>query len=217
MARTTGAKCKLCRREGVKLFLKGSRCVSTKCPFSSTESRRLPSKPGAAFRQRRKRMTEYGRRLREKQKLKRFYGVLERQFRRYFKEATRLKGNAGENLLLFFERRLDNVICLSGIAASRSQARQLIRHGFIFKNDKRLDIPSYLVKQGEEFELRLKDKGFEELMKENLLLAKQQESPNWIDLSGSGKGRKVKILSLPTREYVSAQVNEQLIIEISSR
>ena len=218
MSRLTGPKCKLCRAEGIRLYLKGSRCESAKCPFSRSDGhRRLPAKPGAVFGQRRRRQTEYGRQLREKQKLKRFYGCMERQFQNCYRKASRLKGNVGVNMLVLFERRLDNALCLSGIASSRSQARQFINHGFVYVNDHCVDIPSYVVREGEEFQLHAKGKGLQEQIKENLLLAKNRETPGWIDLSGVEDGLKFKITATPTREQVSAPVNEQLVIELCSR
>ncbi len=214
MARNIGPKCKLCRQEGVRLFLKGTRCESPKCPF--TDSQRRPLKPGQGPGQRRGRPTEYGRQLREKQKLKRFYGVLEQQFRRFYEKATRMKGNAGANLLILLESRLDNVICCSGVASSRAQARQYINHGFVFKNGKRVDISSYMVREGDEFTIKVTDKTTEHI-KDNLLLAKNRQMPEWIDMSKFESEKKIRILALPTREQVSAPVNEQLVVELCSK
>jgi small subunit ribosomal protein S4 len=174
-------------------------------------------KPGASLSQRRSRPTEYGRQLREKQKLKRFYGVWEAQFMRIFKKATSMKGNAGANLLILLERRLDNTVCLSGIASSRSQARQFINHGMLFKNGKRLDVASSLVKPGDEFEIRCSDKTKEQI-KENLQFAgSSREKPEWIDMSSFEKDSKFRITVLPTREQISAPVNEQLVVELCSK
>ncbi len=219
MARNTGPKCKQCRAEGLRLYLKGTRCESSKCPFSGSEGqrRRMPSKPGAKMGGRRRRQTEYGRQLREKQKLKRFYGVFERQFRHYYSQATRLKGNAGVNLLVLFERRLDNALCVAGVAASRAQARQFINHGFVYRQDKRVDIASYQVAQGEEFVLKTDSKGMQEMIKDNLLLAKNREPATWLDTTNVEQGSRFKVISLPVRDQVSASVNEQLIVELCSK
>lgn len=217
MVRLIGPKCKICRAEGEKLFLKGVRCESNKCPFNQGGRSAVPPRPGAQFGRRRRRMTEYARQLREKQKLKRFYGTMERQFRRYYKKAAQLKGNVGVNLLTLLERRLDNVVFLSGMAASRAQARQYIRHGFVYLNGHRIDIPSYTVNEGEEFRMDPKKEGLKKQVQENLLLAKNRETPTWIDAGNVAKEYKLRISALPTREQVSVPVEEQLVIELCSK
>ena len=150
MARNTGPSCRMCRREGAKLFLKGSRCVSDKCAFSRRES--APGQHGDM----RKKESNYGVQLREKQKVKRIYGMLERQFKHFFREAERAKGVTGLTLLQLLERRLDNVIFRMNLATSRSEARELVQHGFVYVNNKRVDIPSYTVKLGDEITLKTK-------------------------------------------------------------
>lgn len=218
MVRLIGPKCRICRAEGEKLFLKGARCESSKCPFNQGRgSNFIPSRPGAQFGRRRRRMTEYARQLREKQKLKRFYGTMERQFRRYYKKAAQIKGNVGVNLLTLLERRLDNVLYLSGLAASRAQARQYIRHGFLFSEGKRVTIPSYTVRQGEEFKMNLKTDGLKKQVGENLLLAKNRETPSWIDAGTVEKEHSFRVAGLPAREQISVAVEEQLVIELCSK
>ena len=152
-----------------------------------------------------------------KQKLKRFYGAMERQFRRYFKKASQQKGNVGFNLLTLLERRLDNAVYLSGIASSRAQARQYIRHGFICSDGHRVDIPSYTVSQGQEFQIKTKKDGLKKQVEENLLLAKSRETPGWIDTSKVEKEHTFRISDLPTREQISVPVEEQLVIELCSK
>ncbi|MFH1706436.1 MAG: 30S ribosomal protein S4 [Planctomycetota bacterium] len=219
MGRTIGPKCKLCRAEGQRLFLRGARCESVKCPFNASEGprRRTPSKPGAKMTQRRRRPTEYGRQLREKQKLKRFYGVYERQFRHFYDRANRMQGNTGVNLLVLLECRLDNVVFLSGLASSRSQARQFVNHGFIFKDGKRVDIPSYIVDAGDEFQFKGAKETLVAVLKENMAQGKSRELPAWLDLSAVASELKFKVKSRPLREAVSAPVNERLIVELCSK
>jgi len=208
MGRYTGPKCRLCRREGMKLFLKGIRCESEKCAIA-----RRDYPPGnVSFR--RGKVSSFGEGLREKQKVKRFYGVMEEQFRRYFAEASRSKGNTGETLMTLFERRLDNVVFKLGWAASRGEARQLITHGHINVNGRRVNVPSYLVEVGLEIKVRPRDKS-QKRVRARLDETKGRQCPSWIaaeveNLSG-------KIVGKPTRDDVSIPVQEQLIIELLSK
>ncbi len=208
MARYTGNKCKLCRREGMKLFLKGQRCFTDKCALARRDY------PPGVHAQKRSKVTDYGVRLREKQKLKRIYGVLERQFRLYFKEAERLKGNTGENLLMLLERRLDNVVLSSGFALSRNHARQLINHGHFTVNDRRVDISSFQVRPGDVVKPASKDKT-KKIVGEAVEVNKSQPVPAW--LSVSGDAMEAKINGIPRREDVPHPIQEQLIIELCSK
>lgn len=206
MARYTGPDCRLCRREGIKLFLKGTKCFSNKCPFE-----RRKSAPGQHGRAQRK-LTEYGLRLREKQKLKRIYGVLERQFRRYFEEASKGKGVTGERLLQILETRLDNVVYRLGWALSRAQARQLVLHRKILVNGRKVNIPSYNVKVGDVIEVAEKDLI---PVQEALETFSNKHVPSWLEVDNENlKGR---ILRLPTREEIDVPVQEQLVVEFYSR
>jgi len=214
MARYTGPVCKLCRREGEKLFLKGDRCVSPKCPFE--RDRGYP--PGdhgrlSQFR-RRRRTSDYSRQLREKQKVRRIYGVLERQFRRYFREAERRPGLTGENLLIVLESRLDNVVYRLGFADSRAQARQLVQHGHFVVNGHRTNIPSYLVRPQDRIVVRdgsRKRVYFTDRAK----LLDEGSVPHWLSLDSNTM--ESRVLQLPTREDIAASLNEQLIVEYYSR
>ncbi len=210
MARNLGPKCKLCRREGTKLFLKGSRCDTARCAF---ERRDYP--PGAQTWRRRK-ITPYGLRLREKQKVKRYYGLLERQFRVVFHRAERAKGNTGDNLLLALERRLDNVLVALGFAASHSSARQLVRHGHIRVNGRRITTPSKAVDPGDEITTvdRPKSKA---LVAAGLSVAKGRSVPSWLELVAVEPLPTAKVTRPPTREDVSVPVDVQLIIELLSK
>ncbi|MEN2983946.1 MAG: 30S ribosomal protein S4 [Dictyoglomaceae bacterium] len=206
MAKYTGPDCRLCRREGIKLFLKGTKCFSNKCPFE-----RRKSAPGQHGRAQRK-LTEYGLRLREKQKLKRIYGVLERQFRRYFEEASKGKGVTGERLLQILETRLDNVVYRLGWALSRAQARQLVLHRKILVNGRKVNIPSYNVKVGDVIEVAEKDLI---PVQEALETFSNKHVPSWLEVDNENlKGR---ILRLPTREEIDVPVQEQLVVEFYSR
>ncbi|MCD6555067.1 MAG: 30S ribosomal protein S4 [Chloroflexi bacterium] len=212
MARYLGPVCKLCRREGEKLFLKGERCLSAKCAL---ERRAYP--PGMHGREsqfRRGRASEYSLQLREKQKVRRIYGVLERQFRRYYKEALRRKGLTGENLLIILESRLDNVVYRLGFASSRAQARQLVQHGHFYLNGRRATIPSMLLKPGDEISVRPQSrqlKYFKDLAK----VLDEKDVPNWLSLDTTNLlGR---VLNLPTREEIAPSINEHLIVEYYSR
>jgi small subunit ribosomal protein S4 len=207
MARITGKVCKLCRREGMKLFLKGQRCFSEKCGIN-----RRDYPPGMHTRPRK--TTDYYVQLREKQKAKRIYGVLERQFQRYFETASRQRGNTGENLLVLMERRLDNVVLSMGLSLSRFDARQMIAHGHVFVNGNRMDIPSYLVKPGDEVSLTSREK-LRKKAQEAVEINKGQAVPAWLEVFPTDlKGR---IVTLPKREDVPHPINEQLIVELCSR
>jgi len=208
MARYVGPQCRLCRREGEKLFLKGIRCDTAKCAITK---RKYP--PGQ-FTWGRGKLSKFGIQFREKQKMKRFYGILERQFRNYFRKAERQKGNTGENLLAMLERRLDNVVCLVSFAASRKSARQLIRHGHITVNSRKVDIASYLVKVGDV----IKPKDIEtnvNIVKANIESLKGRNLPAWIELKADVP--EAVITQLPAREDISASVQEQLIVELCSK
>lgn len=208
MARYTGPLCRLCRREGMKLFLKGTRCYTEKCAF---ERRKYP--PGQHGHNRGK-LSDYGLQLREKQKVKRIYGVLERQFKNYFERATKMKGVTGENLLKLLERRLDNVVYRMGFAVNRRQARQLVRHGFFLVNGRKVDIPSYLVKPGDIIEVIPKGKELE-VIKESLALAEQRGFPEWVEVNIEEK--KGKFVRVPERQEIQIPVQEQLIVEFYSK
>lgn len=208
MARNNGPKCKLCRREGMKLYLKGPRCDSPKC---SLEKRNFP--PGE-HNWRRAKYSEYGVRLREKQKLKRIFGTQERQFKRYFGLAERGKGDTSANLLQLMERRLDNVVQRLGFALSRIHARQMIVHGFIDVNGKRLNKPSYLVKIGDEIQPHSKDKCFKKI-RENLEINKGFTIPPWLELDPQIP--RGKITRFPARDEFPYDIQEQLIVELCSK
>ena len=208
MARYTGPVCRLCRREGMKLFLKGERCYTEKCAI---EKRNMP--PGQHGRRRASKMQGYGVQLREKQKVKRTYGVLEDQFRRYFEMADRTRGITGETLLQLLERRLDNAVYRMGFATSRAQGRQLVRHGHFLVNGKKVDIPSYSLKAGDVVTVR-------QTSKENASIlhavgeVKGRGIPDWIALEGE---LGAKVASLPTRAQINLPVQEQLIVELYSK
>jgi len=206
MARYIDPKCRLCRREGTKLFLKGERCFSPKCPLE----RKGAVPPGGYGQRRKSRPSEYGEQLREKQKTKRTYGVLEKQFRHYFKKAFKKRGVTGEVLLQFLESRLDNVIYRLGFVPSRSLARQLISHGHILVDGKKVDIPSYQVKPEQIVSLTPKAVKME-LVKKSL--AEKKKVPSWLQK----KAAVGKIIRLPKREEIDADINEHLIVEYYSR
>jgi small subunit ribosomal protein S4 len=209
MARYSGPVCRLCRREGMKLFLKGERCYTEKCAI---EKRNFV--PGQHGKTRKQKIVGYGVQLREKQKVKRIYGVLEDQFRRYFETADRQRGITGETLLQLLERRLDNVIYRLGLATSRPQARQLVRHGHFTVNGKKVDIPSYSVRAGDTVAVRassLKTPAIAHAIEE----VKGRGIPGWLTFdAGDQVGR---IMSLPTREQINLPVQEQLIVELYSK
>lgn len=206
MVKYIGPKCKLCRREGTKLFLKGERCYSPKCPIERKGA--LP--PGQHGQKRRKRLSDYGIQLREKQKAKRIYGVSEKTFKNYYQKAARSKEDTGKRLLQLLETRLDNVFFKGGLADSRSIARQLISHGFCLVDGKKVNIPSYQVKPGQV--ITVKSKGLElELVKKSL--AQKKSIPPWL----KRKAAVIKMERLPEREEMEANIDEQLIIEFYSR
>jgi small subunit ribosomal protein S4 len=208
MARYTGAVCRLCRRQGEKLFLKGPRCSSPKCAVAKRAS------PPGQHAQTRQKISNYGLQLREKQKLKRMYGIMEKQFRRYFKIASKSKGVTGKVLLQLLERRMDNVVFRMGIAVSRAQARQIVRHNFIYVNSKRVNIPSFLVDKDDIIELRTKEKPLPKF-KENLELSKDRSVPKWLEFDP--KTLKVKVLRLPEKEDIPGTIQEQLVVELYSK
>ena len=210
MAKYTGPVCRLCRREGAKLYLKSDRCYSDKCSFSSRSF--APGQHGAN--QARKKVSEYGIQLREKQKVRRVYGILERQFRGYFEKAERQKGITGENLLVLLERRLDNVVFRLGMAGSRIQARQLVRHGHFDVNGRRVNIPSFLVKAGDVISIREKSRK-SPLFQDIAEGMTRKHSPAWAEITAADLSGKV--LRYPTREEIDIPVEEHLIVELYSR
>lgn len=208
MAKYIGPKCRLCRREGEKLFLKGEKCFGSKCAI---ESRAFP--PGQHG-QRRTRLSDYATQLREKQKVRRVYGVLESQFRLYYKEADRRKGSTGENLLQLLEGRLDNVVYRMGFATSRSEARQLVRHNTVTVNGKKVNIPTYQVKPSDM--VAVSEKGRSQLRIQAALdMAQQRGFPDWIDVDVSKMQGVFK--SKPERSDLPAEINEHLIVELYSK
>ena len=209
MGRYIGPVCRLCRREGVKLYLKGERCYSPKCAME-----RRPYPPGQHGQKRARRPSDYAVRLREKQKLRRIYGISERQFRNLFEEASKKKGVTGSVFLGLLESRLDNVVYRLGFAVSRRQARQLVRHGHITVNGRRVDLPSYRVRPGDEIAVAEKSRSLE-LIRQNLEAMKGRKVGPWLSLDV--EGMKGKFLRLPDREDLALPVNEQLVIEFYSR
>ena len=208
MARYTGSVCRFCRRENQKLFLKGDRCFTEKCSF---ERRAYP--PGQHG-QGRIKFSEYGLQLREKQKVRRMYGLLEKQFRNLFAKADRLRGITGENFLGMLERRLDNVVYRAGFANSRSEARQLVRHGHFIVNGKRIDIPSLQVSKGDVVAIREKSHNLTQV-KAAMEAAKRREIPQWLEVSPSAFTATVR--DLPARDDVTAPIEERLIVELYSK
>ena len=208
MARYTASVCRLCRREGMKLFLKGDRCFKDKCAI---ERRNYP--PGQHGR-RRSKLLGYGIQLREKQKVKRIYGLLERPFRLTFQRAERRKGITGANLLQELERRLDNVVYSLGFAASRAQARQLVRHGHVTVSGKKVTIPSYRVSKGHVIAIKDQSRSHEQI-KASVETARARGVPNWLDLSPETFSGTV--LELPSREDIKLPIQEQLIVELYSK
>lgn len=209
MARYIGPVCKLCRREGEKLFLKGNKCLGPKCIL---EKRNFP--PGRGRGQRYRKLSDYGLRLREKQKLRRMYGLLERQFRSYFRIAEKKKGITGEVLLQLLERRLDNIVFRLGFATSRREARQLVRHGHFQINGKKVNIPSYLIKAGDTIQLKEKGKKLVRI-KEVMELTKEREMPSWLELDR--KSLTGTVSKIPSREEIAVPIQEKLIVELLSR
>lgn len=209
MARYRGPDCKLCRADGVKLFLKGKKCLSAKCPINK---RNYP--PGQHGQRRTGKQSDYAMQLREKQKCKRSYGVLERQFRRYFFEADRMRGITGENLLHLLERRLDNVIFRLGFASSRSQARQLVRHNHIQVNGKRVNIPSYLVRIGELIQIKEASRQLPAVI-ESMQLRRSMGTYTWLERDDNAFTGK--ILRMPNVSEIALPVQEQFIVELYSK
>ena len=208
MARYTGPNCKMCRREGCKLYLKGERCTNGKCAFDHRST--APGQHGAA----RKKVGEYGKQLREKQKARRYYGVLEGQFKHYYELAEKMEGIVGENLLILLERRLDNVVYRMGMAASRKEARQLVLHSHFTLNGKKVATPSILVKAGDVVAVKESSRGSAKFK----ALAEALESktaPKWLDVDKTALTGKV--VSLPAREDIDFDFNEQLIVELYSK
>ncbi len=202
------AKCKLCRREGGKLFLKGDKCYGDKCPYN-----KRPTPPGKAPSAMRKKVSEYGLQLREKQKTKRIYGVQEGQFHHYYELADRMKGITGENMLQLLERRLDNVIYRMGVGVSRTQARQLVNHAHFTVNGKTVTVPSYSVKPGDVIavkETRKNNKFFEQIK-----TMKVGTMPKWLEFDP--EKLEGKILAMPTREDIDSQISEHMIVELYSK
>lgn len=206
MARHTGPKCRLCRREGVKLYLKGTRCHTAKCPIEGR-----PKPPGMHWR--RRRPTEYGIRLREKQKCKRYYGVLEKQFRRYFDMAQKMAGNTGDNLLCLLERRLDNVLTICGLALSRPQARQLVAHRHVQVNGGTVNVSNYLVEEGDVIRPEPDDAILEAVRARREQTGHPQ--PGWCEVNDADL--TIRVVRMPVREDVTAQVEEGLVVEFCAR
>ncbi len=208
MARYTGPACKLCRREGKKLYLKGERCTSGKCALERRNT--APGQHGAA----KKKMGEYGMQLREKQATRRYYGVLERQFKNYYEEADRKEGMTGENLLILLERRLDNVVYRMGLAESHKEARQLVLHAHFTLNGKKVNVPSILVKPGDVIAVKEASRSSTKFK----ALAEALESkvaPKWLDVDKTNL--QAKVVSFPAREDIDFEFNEQLIVELYSK
>jgi len=209
MGRYTDAVCRLCRRQGEKLFLKGPRCSGPKCTLV-----KRAFAPGQHGQARRVKLSNYGVQLREKQKVKRMYGVLEKQFRKYFKIAAKTKGVTGKVLLQLLERRLDNVVFRLGLATSHASARQIVRHNFISVNSKRVNIPSYLISAGDTIEVKTKDKA-KQSVRNNMELSKDRTIPKWLEFNALEL--KGNVLRLPEKEDISATIQEQLIVELYSK
>jgi small subunit ribosomal protein S4 len=207
MARYTGPVCRLCRRERMKLYLKGTKCDSMKCPIE-----RRPYPPGDHGRSRRQQGSEYLTQLREKQKARRIYGLMEKQFANLYKEATRQQGVTGENLLRLLETRLDNVAYRAGWGSSRSQARQFVRHGHVRVNDKRVTIPSFQVRKGDVVELR--DKAKNMIVIRHNIDTLDRLTPPWLEKDGDSKAT---VRDLPLREHIDVPVRESLIVELYSK
>ncbi len=209
MATYREAKCRLCRREGGKLFLKGDKCYNGKCPFE-----KRPMAPGAhGLASARKKVSEYGKQLREKQKTKRIYGVQEGQFRACYEKADRMKGITGENMLSLLERRLDNVIYRMGVGVSRAQSRQLVNHGHFLVNGKKVNIPSYIVKVGDV--ITVKEGKDSNKYFEALKSTKGANTPKWLEFDV--EKLQGKILALPQREDIDSQIAEHMIVELYSK
>ena len=209
MARYRGPVCRLCRRENLKLFLKGDRCYGDKCAFD-----RRPYPPGQHGQRRGGKISDYRLQLREKQKVKRIYGVLEGQFRRYYELAAKRKGITGVNLLIILESRLDNLVYRAGFAGSRAQARQLVRHGHILLNGRKVNIPSCLLKPGDVIEVRNKSRELK-VIKDSMETVVRRGIPSWIEVDK--ENFKATLKDLPKREDITIPVQEQLIVELYSK
>ena len=209
MARNIGAACRRCRRENLKLYLKGDRCYSDKCSFE-----RRAFGPGQHGQARFKKQSDYAMQLREKQKVKSMYGMLESQFRLFFEKAEKQKGVTGENLLVMLERRLDNTVFRIGFASSRNQARQLVRHNHILVNGKKVNIPSFLVSVGDVISLKEKSRA-NALINENFEAVVRRGMPSWIELDKDNY--KATMKALPNREEVTMPIQERLIVELYSK
>lgn len=212
MARHHGPVCRLCRREGAKLFLKGDKCYKPSCPIEKRGTQ-PPGQHGALAR--RKALVGYGQQLREKQKVKRIYFVLERQFRNYFERAARMKGVTGENLLILLERRLDNAVYRAGFATSRRQARQLVVHGHIAVNGRKVDIPSFQVNVGDQISVREASRRIPQV-EAAWQTAAGRGRPSWL-VPVEGEEMSVRVARLPQRDDIDRQINEQLIVELYSK
>jgi small subunit ribosomal protein S4 len=208
MARYTGSVCRLCRREGTKLFLKGEKCFSLKCAVG-----KRPTPPGQHGQARQRKMSEYGVQLREKQKARRAYGLMESQFHRTYEKSTAMKGITGENMLQLLERRLDNVVYRAGFGASRPQARQIVGHGHILVNGKKVDIPSFTVSVNDVITVREKTKETEKF--KALRLGTGRVIPKWLSLNADQL--TISVLSLPVREDIDFSLQENMIVEYYSR
>lgn len=208
MARYRGSECRLCRREGLKLFFKGDRCYTEKCAFERRGY--APGEHGQA----RKKHSDYGVQLREKQRLKRMYGLLEKQFRGYFERADRMQGITGSNLLVLLERRLDNVVFRLGFAPSRNEARQLVRHSHFLVNGRKVNIPSYTVRKDDVVELREKSRKVLPIL-DSLETVARRGIPGWLELDKDNFKGLVK--AIPTREDITMPVQEQLVVELYSK
>ena len=209
MARYTGASCRLCRRENLKMFLKGDRCYSDKCAFE-----RRSFAPGQHGQNRFRKVSDYAVQLREKQKVKQMYGMLEAQFHRYFEKAERTRGVTGENLLIMLERRFDNTLYRIGFASSREQARQMVRHNLFSVNSKKVNIPSYQVRPGDVITLKEKHQK-NALIVDNLEGAARRGVPSWLELDQAKFQGTVK--ALPNRDEITMPIQEQLIVELYSK
>jgi small subunit ribosomal protein S4 len=210
MSRYTGPVCRLCRREGTKLFLKGEKCF-TACTLDKNNRKAAPGMHVG----RRSKVSEYGRRLREKQKAKRIAGLTEQQFKHYFRTAEKMPGLTGENLLRLLETRLDNIVKRLGFASSEAQARQIVLHGHVTVNDKRVDIPSYAVQPGDRVVLSEKIRANPLVVQTLLMTAKRGPAPSWLEFSPAQGGGKMR--SWPSREEISYPIDEQLIVELYSK
>jgi len=208
LARDTGARCRQCRRENMKLFLKGERCFTDSCAFDRRQY--APGQHG----QGRTKFSPYGEQLREKQKVKRMYGVLEKQFRTYYHKASQKKGVTGENLIKTLESRLDNMVFRLGFCSSRNEARQMIKHGHFRVNGRKVDVPSYLVKPEDVISVRERSRKIQRI-KEAMETAKQRGIPRWLELNS--EQFEGKVLAVPEREEITAPMREQLIVELYSK